>query len=345
VHAIETPLFDQFDGFLHKIMRRSNSHWVLPRTPAVTRLAATLVGAALERLNPDLVVCINASHKTAMLKRRWPMVLVEDATFDTIVNYYERFSGLPPQSRAFGHAVEQIMIDRCRAVFLASTWAREDALRRYKGPTERFTVAPMGANLDDDPGPVSPRDTGGELKILFVGYEWERKGGPLALQAFIELKRRLVNVSMHVVGCSPAGAESVEGVILHGRLRKTVPEEFRRLQDLYRSSSFFFMPARQEAYGIVYCEACALGLPVVATDTGGVGEIVRNGENGVILPFAASAGDYVDCIERIWTNPRQHRSMQEKARRAYIERLSWQSWGEILDTALWPSPVPKTGTG
>jgi glycosyltransferase involved in cell wall biosynthesis len=345
VHAVEIPLFDQFDRALSKIMRLSQLRWFVPRTPILTQLAAKLVGASLERLKPDLVVCINAAHKTAMLKRPWPMVLVEDATFDTIVSYYGRFGGLGPNSRAVGHAVERNMIDRCRAVLLASTWARDDACRRYQGPAERFTVAPMGANLDDDPGPLSPHDTSGELKLLFVGYEWGRKGGPLALKAFVELRKRLANVSLHVVGCSPAEAESVEGVVLHGRLHKSVPEEFRRLQDLYRSSSFFFMPTRQEAYGIVYCEACAFGLPVVATDTGGVGEIVRNGENGMILPLAASAVDYADCIERIWTDPSVHRSMQYKARQAYIERLSWQSWGEIFDMAVWPSEALRTRTG
>jgi len=200
---------------------------------------------------------------------------------------------------------------------------------------ERFKVAPMGANLDGDPGPLPPRDAGGELRLLFVGYEWERKGGPLTLQAVIELRKRLANVSLHVVGCSPAEARSVEGVVLHGRLRKSMPEEFRRLQELYRSSSFFFLPTRREAFGIVYCEACAFGLPIVATDTGGVGEIVRNGENGMILPPAACAEEYADSIERIWTDPRLYRSMQEGARRAYVERLSWQNWGEVFDMALW----------
>ena len=345
VHAVETPLFDRFDRVLHRMTRFSRNQWFASRAPLLTGFAAILVGLSLARIRPDLVVCINASHKAAMLKRRWPMVLVEDAAFDTIVDYYDRFSGLAPKSRAFGHAVEQTMIDRCRFVLLASAWARDDALRRYQGPAERFIAAPMGANLDDDPGPLLPRDPAGELKLLFVGYEWERKGGPLALQAFVELRKRLANVSFHLVGCSPAEAESVEGVVMHGRLRKSAPGEFRRLQELYRSSSFFFMPTRQEAYGIVYCEACAFGLPVVATDTGGVGEIIRNGENGVLLPLGASALDYADLIERIWADPRLHRSMQEKARRAYVERLSWRRWGEILDMALFPPEALRTGTG
>jgi len=345
VHAVETPLFDRFDRVLHRMTRFSRNQWFASRAPALTGFAAILVGLSLARIKPDLVVCINASHKAAMLKRRWPMVLVEDAAFDTIVDYYDRFSGLAPKSRTFGHAVEQTMIDRCRFVLLASAWARDDALRRYQGPAERFIAAPMGANLDDDPGPLLPRDPAGELKLLFVGYEWERKGGPLALRAFVELRKRLTNVSFHLVGCSPAEVEGVEGVVMHGRLRKSAPDEFRRLQELYRSSSFFFMPTRQEAYGIVYCEACAFGLPVVATDTGGVGEIIRNGENGVLLPLGASALDYADLIERIWADPRLHRSMQEKARRAYVERLSWRRWGEILDMALFPPEALRTGTG
>src|SRR5579872_16872 len=165
VHAVETPLFDQFDRALHWMTRFSRNQWFASRTPALTWFASILVGVSLARIKPDLVVCINASHKAAMLKRRWSMVLVEDATFDTMVGYYDRFSGLAQKSRAFGHAVEQTMIDRCRFVLLASAWARDDALRRYQGPAERFVVAPMGANLDDDPGPLAPRDARGELKL------------------------------------------------------------------------------------------------------------------------------------------------------------------------------------
>ena len=100
----------------------------------------------------------------------------------------------------------------------------------------------MGANLDEDPGPGSFRPSLGALTLLFVGYDWNRKGGPLVLDTFAELKRRIGRVTLHVVGVTPENTRGVEGVIHHGVLRKSSPEERERLIELFRTASFFFMP-------------------------------------------------------------------------------------------------------
>ncbi len=94
------------------------------------------------------------------------------------------------------------------------------------------------------------------------------------------------------------------------------------------------MPSREEAFGIVYCEACAFGLPPIATDTGGVGEIIATGVNGLLLPLEAGAEDYARAIAQIWRCDRRYSEMQIAARKAFETRLSWRAWGEALDREL-----------
>jgi glycosyltransferase involved in cell wall biosynthesis len=79
---------------------------------------------------------------------------------------------------------------------------------------------------------------------------------------------------------------------------------------------------------MVFCEAAAYGLPVVATRTGGVPEIVTEGENGVTLPLEARGDAYARVIARIHADEACYRHMAACGRRAFETRLNWEVWGD-----------------
>ena len=152
--------------------------------------------------------------------------------------------------------------------------------------------------------------------------------------SFKGLRERFGDAELHIAGCSPPQAQGVEGVIVHGRLDKSDPEQAARLEALFRDSSFFIMPSRQEAYGLAYCEACAFGLPPIGADTGGVGTIVRDGENGLLLPLDADPGDYVRAIGTMWSDAAAYRDLQIGARESFEARLNWRAWGDQIEQEL-----------
>lgn len=155
------------------------------------------------------------------------------------------------------------------------------------------------------------------------------------LSTFTKLRQRLRGaVELHIVGCHPPESDGVPGVVHHGVFRKSDPAEAERLEALFRECSFFFMPSQQEAYGLVYAEACALGLPPVGADTGGVGTIIQGGVNGLLLPSTAGPGDYADAIARVWSNSEAYVSMQVAARKAAETRLNWRAWGDVAEGVL-----------
>ena len=175
-------------------------------------------------------------------------------------------------------------------------------------PRSRITVVPMPidrAVATEVERPMSAplvRDT-----LLFVGRLVERKGAAFAIQALAELARRGRATRLVIVGEGPEREALIvlaaslgvgDRIELTGALS---PEDVRAR---YAAGGIFVMPAvtdwkgEQEGFGMVIVEAMAYGLPVVASRSGGIPDIIRDGENGLLVPerdVAALAG----AIERL----------------------------------------------
>ena len=118
-------------------------------------------------------------------------------------------------------------------------------------------------------------------------------------------------------------------------VRVAVDVPWTQLPDLYRSADVFVMPARSrwlglevEGLGIVYLEAAAVGLPVVAGRSGGAPETVMPGETGYI---AGSVNEIVDAVRLI--APRRA-AMGAAARARILDQFSWQAVAARFDAGL-----------
>jgi glycosyltransferase involved in cell wall biosynthesis len=325
-HVVDTPRSDKLLRQLSSIARFG---FLPSREQIIARRYSRLINDELEKIRPDVVVVIGAAHKVAYLDEKWPMVYMADAMFGTVVQYYTKYLKLNDRALRSGNLLQRELISRADIIMLTSDWAAESAAAEYGLSRDRFSIVPMGANLDRDPGFCEPV-VGGPIKLLFIGYDWKRKGGDLAYSVWRELRRQTGDAELHIVGCSPAKARGQAGVHLHGVLRKSDPEQNERLNAVYRHSSFLFMPSRQETFGLVYCEAAAFGRPSIGAATGGVPTVVRDGETGILLPRDATTEDYVERISALWADPSAYRRMCQTARDAYVTRLNWSAWGDVL---------------
>lgn len=336
-HLIDTIRFDRILGLGRHV--RKFAGYDLLREPLVTRAYARLIEPVLEEITPDAIISVGASHKLADISPKWPIVHISDALFSLIVDYYPSYKSMSARHRRLGNEVQQKLIDRAKVILLTSDWAVDAARRDYdiKRGT-RLLAVPLGANLEKDPPPLQMPDEGPgiavPLKLLFVGGDWTRKGGPLVLDTFSLLRMRIPDAELHIVGCRPEDALDRPGVTVHGSLSKADPAEFAKLTQLYAGSSMFFMPSRQEAYGIAYCEACAYGLPSIALNTGGVPTIIKNNVNGLLLDIDVTAESCAAEIERLWQNRPAWVAMRMAARKAYETRLNWRSWGDAVEKEL-----------
>jgi len=109
----------------------------------------------------------------------------------------------------------------------------------------------------------------------------------------------------------------------------TIPRE--RLRELYRTCAFFVQPG-EEDFGIAAAEAVACGTPVVALDAGGVRDIVRDGEEGVLFPAGPDPGTALrDAVRRASTIAFDYTRLRRSAERFGRERFEREFRGALTE--------------
>jgi glycosyltransferase involved in cell wall biosynthesis len=163
----------------------------------------------------------------------------------------------------------------CTAVFPRSEWAASSCREDYGLPESKICVAGAGANHEVTPLPHGPYD--GQT-ILFIGREWERKGGGLILEAFRRTRRALPGAKLIVIGCDPPVDEP--GVERVGVIHKDNGGGLNRLLEYYSRASLFCIMSTFEPFGIVVVEAQNSYLPCVVPARFAFTETVIDGVTG-----------------------------------------------------------------
>ncbi|MEM8961272.1 MAG: glycosyltransferase family 4 protein [Acidobacteriota bacterium] len=219
-----------------------------------------------------------------------------------------------------------------RAVSLAVYPETElaDAAARY-APSAPIEIIPFGANLED-PGAIERRfDTvraKGVIDLLFVGKEWRRKGGDVAVAVAESLWERGMPAHLHVVGTSSGDARTVspigaQRVSFYGLLDKAEATQRATFERLFRSADAFLLPSSSEGFVISVLEAAAYGLPVLAYDVPGVRRAVEPGVSGELLALGASADAYADVIASWFDVPARYDALARGAREHFATSVNW----------------------
>jgi glycosyltransferase involved in cell wall biosynthesis len=218
---------------------------------------------------------------------------------------------------------ERALYAGARAIFTFSEFARASFLRHYGLPPERVVVVGSGPNLPlaRVPAGRQPRPAGHAPTILFVGRDYEHKGGPVVVDAFRRVRRKLPDARLLIAG--PAALDLDEpGVEFLGYLRKEDPADFERLLRAYGDADVFCLPTRYESFGIAFVEAMWFGLPVVAPGHWAIPEIVEDGVTGHLVP-REDAGTYADHLLRLLRDGEVATAMGERGRARARARFSW----------------------
>ena len=191
----------------------------------------------------------------AHLRTKDPIVFWADATFAGMVDFYPDFTNLCSETLSSGNAIEKSALEKASLAIYASHWAAQSAISHYHASPQKVKVVPFGANLDnppclDDLSTALQHRSLDKCKLLFVGVDWHRKGGPKALEVADLLNRRGFHTELHVVGCIPP-RPSPAFVRNHGFISKDTERGRRDLDQLFLSSHFLILPSVAECYVIV----------------------------------------------------------------------------------------------
>jgi len=156
-----------------------------------------------------------------------------------------------------------------------SNWARRSFIDDYGVEADRVIVNPPGIDtaLWQRPSPLTA--TNDSVRVLFVGADFERKGGSMLL----DWHRRQDPARITLVIATRDEVPSTAGVEVHRGLSPNSPE----LRKLFHGADLFALPSAGECFGIATVEAMAAGLPVIASDAGGSADIIDDGVNGAIV--------------------------------------------------------------
>jgi glycosyltransferase involved in cell wall biosynthesis len=222
-----------------------------------------------------------------------------------------------------------------RAVAISSHTARQ--VQRLAGVLPE--VIPYGVGLpaaaiggEREAVPGAP---GGDFVALFVGRLVERKGVDVLLRAVARLPGSLP-LRVVIVGDGPERGrlEALARELgLDTRVRFSGRVSAAELERSYRAARVFVLPAvvdrrgDTEGLGVVLLEAMSYGVPVVASRTGGITDIVEDGANGILVepgdPDALAA-----ALERLARDPVLASRLGEAGRRTVEGRFSWDAIAE-----------------
>ena len=280
----------------------------------------------------DLVFVPGGKETIAWLETDIPIIYYSDATWELVRNYYHVYTDAPEWADRNGEEMEQTAISKSSTLCYSSHWASQSAINHYGADPANVHTLFLGANLMNPPRreEVLPRRRGDSLRLLLVGVNWEIKGGSIALSVLEELLACGYDAWLTVVGCTAPDGVSHPRMEVIPFLNKQIPHERERFEKAWHDADFFILPSRHEAAGLVFCEASAHGLPIVAARTGGIPSLVVDGKNGYTVPHQDEPGGYVRILRELADNPERYAQLCESARDEYETRLNWDAWGTSL---------------
>ena len=170
---------------------------------------------------------------------------------------------------------EPHLADLC---IVASKYTRETLVENGVS-AERISVIPYGVDLEF----FCPADTqAGKFSVLFVGQLCRQKGLHYLLEVWRRLK--LTCAELRIVGNFPSNRNAISRY--ESEANFLGPLQWNELREEYRRTDLLCLPSLSDGFGQVILEAMACGTPVLTTTSCGASDLIRHGENGLVIPPA-----------------------------------------------------------
>ena len=307
--------------------------------PILLRHYAHQVSQKLSNIEVDLVFSATIAP-IAYLEHRLPIVFWADATFQNMLNFYPQYTGLCEESIQHGHLMEISALERCKLAIYSSEWAARTAIDYYKADPNKVKIVPFGANhdicmtLENIKYLIKSRPSN-QCKLLFLGVDWYRKGGDLAIKVAEELNSLGLDTELTVVGCKPVFEGNLPNFVKSlGFISKSSPKGKDKIAQLLAESHFLIVPSMAECYGIVFCEANSFGVPCISRKVGGVPTVIKPNINGNIFDVNAEVSEYCNYIYSLFINYEDYKDLALSSYYEYESRLNWSVSGQKVKNLL-----------
>ncbi len=232
-------------------------------------------------------------------------------------------------------ATEHEVIEEADCVVASTPAEAADLMEHYGADPGRLCTSPPGVDhtLFHPGSRAAARrrlGLGDGPRVLYVGRIQPLKGVDVAVEAFVQLSRRIPGVELDLVG-GPSGSNGepeldrlirrVHEAALSARVRFRGTMPHRALADWYRAADVLHVPSRSESFGLVAAEAQACGVPVVAARVGGLPDVVQEGRSGLLVD-GWDPSDHAAALETVLSDAATAGVLSQGAVE-WSERFSW----------------------
>jgi glycosyltransferase involved in cell wall biosynthesis len=270
-----------------------------------------------EKYPSDFSFQVHSMHDHSSNER--PHFVYTDFTYENCKSssFYGRFKWAPKRSDKLIE-LEFGIYRRSNCTFSQTQSVASMLMQKYEIPENNVLNVKYGPNLSQDllNSLGVGLDRYHSKTIIFVGGDWNRKGGPDLMAAFSLLRREIPDAKLLVIGCNPECDPAVAEVV--GRI------PLDSLVHYYARAAVFCMPSKLEPSASVYVEAMHAGLPVVALRSEPTSELVVEGVTGHLV----SSGDIqglADKLASLLLSPVKCREMGINARRFVECNYTWEN--------------------
>jgi glycosyltransferase involved in cell wall biosynthesis len=221
--------------------------------------------------------------------------------------------------------LERSIYDCATVVFTRSTNVQADLIKYYDIAPEKVECVYAGSNVDVKNAGEPNNDGYSNKRILFVGVDWPRKGGPELAEAFSQVLESHPDAHLTIAGSDTP--LTVRNCTVLGQVSAS------ELSRYYAESSIFCLPTKREPFGIAFVEAMMHRLPIVGTRVGAVPDMVEDGVNGMLVEPGQS-----DTLARalcaLLDSPEKCRQFGQRSYEKAVARYTWAGTGQRIRTRI-----------
>ncbi|HLB74215.1 MAG TPA: glycosyltransferase family 4 protein [Sedimentisphaerales bacterium] len=217
---------------------------------------------------------------------------------------------------------QRIIFESCEAIFVNSHWTKDSIVSDYNIEPDKVNVVGVGVSLPLQPLPQRRKES---HNIVFIGRNWDHKGGPMLVEALSLVRKKFKDATLTVIGCNPRIDD--ENVQVLGALDKRIASDMETIERALVNAAVLCVPSIFEAYGICFLEAQLYGIVPITFTGEGRGDAIKDGQTGILLE-ERTAHVLSEAIIDLFSNPEKTRKMGRAGHEYVMNNLTWDHVAE-----------------
>lgn len=247
------------------------------------------------------------------------------ASYNTFLAYHEWHPWAPfRDNEEFSrwYRLEKELYEEADAIMCTNRYVEQSFIRDYGLDAGRLHYVGYGFNFGYLPDVEKHYNSN---TALFVGYDFERKGGPTLVEAFRLVQEEIPEVRLRIIGPSRLDVRyRAQGVEHIPRIR-----DRSLLQKYFSEADFFVMPSLCEPFGLVFLEAMAHKNACIGSTNNAMPEIISDGETGYLVE-PGNTRQLAAYMKRLFTERELKETMGHAAFLRVQEDFTWPICGERM---------------